>query len=127
MAEPVMVGGRVVATGRTASRGVAEGVVSLVRSYQEAERAVCVREDIIFVLVGPTTPEWLPAMRRARGFVTTVGGVLCHTALVARELGVPCIVGARFAEGEVTYRLAGRRVRLEATGREGALVLVGGD
>ena len=44
-----------------------------------------------------TNPDWLPTMRRAVGLVTDTGGMTCHAAIVARELGVPCIVGARSA------------------------------
>ena len=44
-----------------------------------------------------TNPDWLPTMRRASALVTDTGGMTCHAAIVARELGVPCIVGARTA------------------------------
>ena len=44
-----------------------------------------------------TNPDWLPTMRRAAALVTDTGGMTCHAAIVARELGVPCIVGARTA------------------------------
>jgi pyruvate, water dikinase len=59
------------------------------------------------VLVAPmTTPDWVPAIRRAVALVTDGGGMTCHAAIVARELGVPCVVGARGAttalrDGEV--------------------------
>ena len=50
------------------------------------------------ILVAPmTNPDWLPAIRRAVALVTDSGGMTCHAAIVARELGVPCIVGARTA------------------------------
>jgi pyruvate,water dikinase len=41
-----------------------------------------------------TTPDWVPLMRRAAAIVTDSGGMTCHAAIVARELGVPCVVGA---------------------------------
>ena len=44
-----------------------------------------------------TNPDWLPTMRRASGVVTDGGGITCHAAIVSRELGVPCVVGARTA------------------------------
>lgn len=44
-----------------------------------------------------TNPDWLPAIRRAAGLVTDTGGMTCHAAIVARELGVPCVVGTRHA------------------------------
>jgi len=40
-----------------------------------------------------TTPEFLPAMQRASGVVTALGGVLSHAAITCRELGIPCVVG----------------------------------
>jgi pyruvate, water dikinase len=50
------------------------------------------------VLVAPmTNPDWLPTIRRAAALVTETGGMTCHAAIVARELGVPCVVGARNA------------------------------
>jgi pyruvate, water dikinase len=42
-----------------------------------------------------TNPDWVPAMRRAAALVTDGGGMTCHAAIVSRELGVPCVVGAR--------------------------------
>jgi pyruvate,water dikinase len=44
-----------------------------------------------------TNPDWLPTIRRSAALVTDTGGMTCHAAIVARELGVPCIVGARTA------------------------------
>lgn len=54
------------------------------------------------VLVAPmTNPDWLPTIRRAAALVTETGGMTCHAAIVARELGVPCVVGARNATTEL--------------------------
>ncbi|RDI55188.1 phosphoenolpyruvate synthase [Nocardia mexicana] len=50
------------------------------------------------VLVAPmTNPDWLPTISRAAALVTDSGGMTCHAAIVARELGVPCVVGTRTA------------------------------
>jgi pyruvate,water dikinase len=50
------------------------------------------------VLVAPmTNPDWLPTLRRAAAVVTDGGGMTCHAAIVSRELGTPCVVGARTA------------------------------
>jgi pyruvate,water dikinase len=53
-----------------------------------------------------TNPDWVPTIRRAVAVVTDGGGMTCHAAIVTRELGVPCVVGARAAtsilrDGEV--------------------------
>jgi pyruvate,water dikinase len=50
------------------------------------------------VLVAPmTSPDWVPAMRRAAALITDGGGMTCHAAIVSRELGVPCVVGTNDA------------------------------
>jgi len=49
-----------------------------------------------------TTPDWVPAMRIASAIVTNLGGKTCHAAIVSRELGVPCIVGAENATEVLT-------------------------
>lgn len=40
-----------------------------------------------------TDPDWLDVMSRSSGLVTAVGGMLCHSAIIARELGIPCVTG----------------------------------
>jgi pyruvate,water dikinase len=44
-----------------------------------------------------TRPEYLPAMKKAAAFVTDEGGITCHAAIVAREMGKPCIIGTKVA------------------------------
>jgi pyruvate,water dikinase len=44
-----------------------------------------------------TTPDFLPAMQRAAAFVTDEGGIMCHAAIVARELKKTCIIGTKIA------------------------------
>ena len=44
-----------------------------------------------------TYPNLLPAMKKAAAIVTNVGGVICHAAIIARELNIPCIVGTKNA------------------------------
>jgi pyruvate,water dikinase len=64
-----------------------------------------------------TNPDWVPTMRRAGAVVTDEGGMTCHAAIVARELGVPCIVGTRKA---TTTLQEGRQVTVD--GREGRVL-----
>ncbi len=50
------------------------------------------------ILVTPmTSPEYLPAMKKAKAIITDEGGLTCHAAIVSRELGVPCIIGTKIA------------------------------
>jgi pyruvate, water dikinase len=68
-----------------------------------------------------TDPDWVPIMRRASAIVTDEGGKTCHSAIVARELGIPCIVGAEEAT-EVLKN--GQEVTLDCTqGLEGKVFL----
>ena len=77
--------------GLAASPGRASGRVRVLRS--PAEGANLLNGEI---LVAPlTNPDWMPAVRRAAALVTDTGGVTCHAAIVARELGVPAVVGTR--------------------------------
>lgn len=50
------------------------------------------------ILVSPmTTPDFVPAMEKASAFVTDEGGIMCHAAIVSREMKKPCIVGTKIA------------------------------
>ncbi len=94
--------GTVLVQGLPASSGRASGTVRVLRSPEEGERLLAGE-----ILVAPmTSPDWVPTMRRAAALVTDGGGMTCHAAIVSRELGVPCVVGARTAttvlrDGEV--------------------------
>lgn len=84
---------RILVTGLGASAGVATGRVRILRSPRDGASLLDGE-----ILVAPTTsPDWVPVMRRAGAVVTDSGGRTCHAAIVTRELGVPCIVGARTA------------------------------
>lgn len=83
----------VLARGLAAAPGFGIGRVRVLQSPQDGNS---LRDGEI--LVAPmTNPDWLPTIRRAAGLVTDSGGMTCHAAIVARELGVPCVVGARTA------------------------------
>ncbi len=83
----------VVARGLPAAPGVASGLVRVLLTPDLGDRLVDGE-----ILVAPmTNPDWLPTIRRAAAIVTDSGGMTCHAAIVAREVGVPCIVGARTA------------------------------
>lgn len=79
--------------GYIAQKGIVRGFVRRVMGHKQIGE---VEEGEI--LVSPMTiPDFLPAMAKAAAFVTDEGGVVCHAAIVARELGKPCIVGTKFA------------------------------
>lgn len=92
-ARPVEAHGSVLLRGLGAAPGVASGKVRVLTSPEDGDQL-----EPGEVLVAPmTNPDWLPTIRRAVALVTDSGGMTCHAAIVARELGVPCIVGARSA------------------------------
>jgi pyruvate, water dikinase len=83
----------VLVRGLSAAPGSASGPVRVLLRPQDGNRLADGE-----VLVAPmTNPDWLPTIRRATALVTETGGMTCHAAIVARELGVPCVVGARNA------------------------------
>jgi pyruvate,water dikinase len=83
----------VLARGLAAAPGTASGKVRVLESPEEGNRLL---EGEILV-AQMTNPDWLPTIRRAAALVTNTGGMTCHAAIVARELGVPCVVGTRTA------------------------------
>ena len=108
---------RVLVRGLAASSGRASGAVRLLTDPSQRDRLLPGE-----VLVAPmTSPDWMSAIRRASGLVTDGGGMTCHAAIVAREVGVPCVVGTR----DATTRLRDGEV-VTVDGAQG-LVLEGAD
>jgi pyruvate,water dikinase len=79
----------VVLRGLGASPGVASGPVRILRSAEDGDRL----GDGEVLVATTTSPAWVPAMVDAAAIVTDIGGITSHAAIVARELGVPCVVG----------------------------------
>jgi len=79
--------------GKCASPGKVKGTVRIVKSPDDNDK---VKKGDIMVCHG-TTVDYLPAMKNASAFVTEVGSLTCHAAVVAREFGVPCIVSLKNA------------------------------
>ena len=80
-------------TGQTAMGGKAKGKVKVILSKK---LLYTVREGDILV-TSMTTPDFLPAMHEAAAYVTDEGGITSHAAIVARELGKPCVIGTKVA------------------------------
>jgi phosphohistidine swiveling domain-containing protein len=79
--------------GNIASLGKARGKARVLLNANEISK---VQEgDIIIATM--TTPDYVPAMKKAVGIVTDEGGVTCHAAIVSRELGIPCIIATGIA------------------------------
>lgn len=83
----------VLARGLAAAPGTASGKVRVLETPEQGDQLLA--GEILVAQM--TNPDWLPTIRRAAALVTDTGGMTCHAAIVARELGVPCVVGTRIA------------------------------
>ncbi|HLE00019.1 MAG TPA: phosphoenolpyruvate synthase [Bdellovibrionota bacterium] len=81
--------GEVLVTGSSIGEKIAQGVIRVIRSTEHLE---LLKEGEILV-TDKTDPDWEPVMKRASAIITNRGGRTCHAAIVARELGIPAIVG----------------------------------
>ncbi|MGZ5712580.1 MAG: phosphoenolpyruvate synthase [Caldimonas sp.] len=97
--------GTVLVSGRAIGQRIGTGPVRIVQSLADMDRVQA--GDVL--VTDMTDPNWEPVMKRASAIVTNRGGRTCHAAIIARELGIPAVVGC----GDATSVL-----------KEGALVTV---
>ncbi|MDF1822125.1 MAG: phosphoenolpyruvate synthase [Alcanivoracaceae bacterium] len=81
--------GKVLVEGRAIGQRIGAGVVRIVDNIKQMEKV----QDGDVLVTDMTDPDWEPVMKRAAAIVTNRGGRTCHAAIIARELGVPAIVG----------------------------------
>lgn len=79
--------------GSVAFPGKIQGICKVVHSLKEMGKIK--KGDIL--IISMTDPNFLPAMERASAFVTDQGGILCHAAIVSREMKKPCIIATKIA------------------------------
>ncbi len=79
--------------GAIAYKGITKGYVKIVLQNENIKD---VKQGDILVTV-MTFPNFIPAMEKAAAFITDEGGILCHAAIVAREMNKPCIIGTKIA------------------------------
>jgi pyruvate,water dikinase len=89
---------RVLATGRSIGQRIGAGTARVIRNAAEMAR---VQSGDVLV-ADMTDPDWEPVMKRAAAVVTNRGGRTCHAAIIARELGIPAVVGC----GDATQRIS---------------------
>ena len=89
--------GAVLAEGRAIGQKIGTGPVRIVHNISEMDK---VQPGDVLV-TDMTDPNWEPVMKRASAIVTNRGGRTCHAAIIARELGIPAVVGC----GDATERL----------------------
>ena len=82
--------GKVVATGRSIGQRIGSGPARIIDDIKQMNR---VQPGDVLV-TDMTDPDWEPIMKRASAIVTNRGGRTCHAAIIARELGIPAVVGA---------------------------------
>jgi pyruvate,water dikinase len=87
----------IVTTGRSIGRKIGAGKAKVIRSVREMDR---VQPGDVLVS-DMTDPDWEPVMKRASAIVTNRGGRTCHAAIIARELGIPAVVGC----GDATEKI----------------------
>jgi len=91
----------VIASGRSIGQRIGAGTARIIRDVKEMHR---VRAGDVLI-ADMTDPDWEPVMKRASAIVTDRGGRTCHAAIIARELGIPAVVGC----GDATRTVADGR------------------
>ncbi|MEQ5821737.1 phosphoenolpyruvate synthase [Halomonas sp. SCS19] len=81
--------GRTLVTGRAIGQRIGRGAVKVILSPDEMDKVNA--GDVL--VTDMTDPDWEPIMKRASAIVTNRGGRTCHAAIIARELGIPAVVG----------------------------------
>ena len=81
--------GRVLAQGRSIGQRIGAGTVKIIKDVGHMDRVE--KGDVL--VTDMTDPDWEPVMKRAAAIVTNRGGRTCHAAIIARELGIPAVVG----------------------------------
>jgi pyruvate,water dikinase len=90
--------GRVLVTGKAVGEKIATGLVRVIARTEDLKNF---RPGEVLV-ASATSPDWEPVMKTARAIVTDRGGRTCHAAIVARELGVPAVVGTHVGTKTLT-------------------------
>jgi len=94
--------GPVLCEGRSIGSRIGSGVVRVVPSVKDLDKVT--PGDIL--VTDMTDPDWEPVMKRAGAIVTNRGGRTCHAAIIARELGIPAVVGCGKATASLSEGLA---------------------
>ncbi|MBI2792899.1 MAG: phosphoenolpyruvate synthase [Gammaproteobacteria bacterium] len=89
--------GKIIVEGRSIGQRIGAGSVKIVHNHDEMDK---VQPGDVLV-ADMTDPDWEPIMKRASAIVTNRGGRTCHAAIIARELGIPAVVGTHNATKEL--------------------------
>lgn len=80
-------------TGQIGNKGIAQGKVKVILTPDEFSKM----ESGDVLVTTMTTPDYVPLMNKASAIITDIGGLLCHAAIISRELNKPCVIGTKFA------------------------------
>ena len=110
--------GAALCEGRSIGHKIGSGIARVVRSV--ADMAQVAAGDVL--VTDMTDPDWEPIMKRASAIVTNRGGRTCHAAIIARELGIPAVVGC----GDATHAIrAGQEVTVSCAEGDSGFVYAG--
>lgn len=102
---------KVLVKGLPASPGLVAGKAHVITDPADIDQF---KEGEILVTL-MTSPDWVPAMKKALAIVTDAGGMTCHASIVSRELGIPCVVGTKSRSVDATSVLkTGQEITVDA-------------
>ena len=99
---------KIIARGIPASSGLAAGVVKVVTKIEHLSK---IKPGDILV-VKTSSPAWTIGMIKANGLISEMGGIISHAAIVAREMGIPCIVSV---ENATNILKDGQKIRIDGS------------
>ena len=88
---------KILSEGRAIGTKMGQGIAKIIRST--ADMNLITENDVL--VTDMTDPDWEPVMKKAKAIVTNRGGRTCHAAIIARELGIPAIVGCHDATSTI--------------------------
>jgi pyruvate,water dikinase len=88
---------KVITTGRSIGQRIGSGMTRVIERVEDMNRV----QDGDVLVADMTDPDWEPVMKRAAAIVTNRGGRTCHAAIIARELGIPAVVGCATATRDI--------------------------
>lgn len=100
--------GRVVTQGEAVGSKIGQGIANVIESSENMDQF---HKGQVLV-TDMTDPDWEPIMKIANAIVTNKGGRTCHAAIISRELGIPCVIGA----GDATHHIStGQQVTIDCS------------
>ncbi|HCU71049.1 MAG TPA: hypothetical protein DIC35_04870 [Candidatus Moranbacteria bacterium] len=87
--------GKIVGKNVSKKEGIIQGECVAVLQENDLNSKIDMNGKILVTVM--TTPEFVPYMKNVKGIVTDNGGLICHAAIIAREMDIPCIIGAEVA------------------------------